>query len=151
MQTYKFIKSIYDYLNEQREVFTSLYHGTSLNAAIDIQNNGIDITKSEGGYFGYGFYTTPDYNLARSNYADFSDEEDDSGVILEFELLPSANILDLRVAEDFEIWKKYAKKIHDRNLYKELIKNGIDGLYDDSFEGVVVYNSRVLIFKNIIN
>ncbi len=145
----KFIKTtILEYLNEQKGIFNKLYHGTDLQSAIDIQKNGIDISKVHGGYFGYGFYTTPYIELAKSNYADFSDDEN-GGVILEFELSKNSNILDTRDYNDFEIWKPFSKKINDKNLYKDLIKTGIDGLYDESFEGVVIYNPEVLIFKKI--
>lgn len=135
-------------MNEQREIFTKLYHGTDIKSALNIQKNGVDISKGYGGYFGWGVYTTSNIDLAKSNYADFSGDEE-GGVVLELELLPTSNILDLRDFDDFELWKKYSKKINDKNLYKELIKIGIDGLWDDSFDGVVIYNPKVLIFKKI--
>jgi hypothetical protein len=142
------VKNFKGSINEQREVFNKLYHGTDIESAMDIQKNGVDISKGYGGYFGWGFYTTPDFDLAKSNYADFSDDEE-GGVILEFELLPTANILDLNDSDDFELWKKYSKRINDENLYKELTEIGIDGLWDNSFDGVVIYNPKVLVFKNI--
>ena len=125
-----------------REKFDTLYHGTSKEGAKDIQANGIDINKSEGGYFGTGFYTTSDYNLAKSNYADFADEE--GGAILEFRLSPEANILDLRDSDDFEIWKPYSREIFKPTHPQALIQARIDGLYDNSFEGVVIFNTSVL-------
>ena len=129
-------------LVETREQFGTLYHGTSVEGAADIQKNGIDIRKSEGGYFGKGFYTTDDFNLAKSNYADFADDE--GGAILEFQILPEANILDLRDSDDFEIWKPYSRMIFRPTHPQEVIRAGIDGLYDNSFEGVVVFNPKVL-------
>lgn len=140
--------TIHEFIDEQREIFNKLYHGTDIQSAMNIQKNGVDISKGHGGYFGWGFYTTPDINLAKSNYADFSGVED-GGVVLEFELSKNANILDLRDPDDFEAWKKFSKKIYDKNLYKELINVGIDGLWDDSFDGVVIYNPKVLILKQI--
>ncbi|MFW5847646.1 MAG: hypothetical protein ACOCVF_01840 [bacterium] len=142
------IESIYKFLSEEREIFKTLYHGTDLKSALEIKQHGIDISKSEGGYFGWGFYTTPNYNLAKSNYSEFSGDED-GGVIMEFELLPNSNILDLRNAEDFETWKQYANQVYDKNLHKKLVNNGIDGLWDDSFDGVVIYNPNVLTLKKI--
>lgn len=145
----KFIRTkVRKLLTEEREIFTTLYHGTDLKSALNIKKTGIDISKGYGGYFGWGFYTTPDIELAKSNYADFSGD-DEGGAILELELDPKANILDLRDAEDFEVWKKYSKMINNKNLYKELISVGIDGLWDDSFDGVVIYNPNVLTLKNI--
>ena len=150
MKLRRFIRAtIFEILNEQREVFTKLYHGTDIKSAMNIQKNGVDISKGYGGYFGWGFYTTPNADLAKSNYADFSGDKE-GGVVLEFELLKTSNILDLRDPDDFELWKKYSNKINDKNLYKELIKKGIDGLWDDSFDGVVIYNPKVLTLKRII-
>lgn len=128
--------------------FNVLYHATDKKSGIEIKNNGIDIDKSTGGYFGWGFYTTPDFKLAKSNYADFIDEGI-GAVILEFTLNKNANILDLRNSDHFNIWKNYSRKIYDKNLYKTLIRDGIDGLWDNSFEGVVIYNPKVLKLKKI--
>lgn len=144
----KIIKNFNNFINETRESFDIVYHGTSNDSAINIQKNGIDITKCHGGYFGWGFYTTPDIKLAKSNYADFSDDEND-GSILEFKISKRANILDLRDEDDFETWKKYSNKLSDRNLYELLIRDGIDGLYDNSFEGIVVYNFKILTLLKI--
>ena len=40
-------------LMETREIFHRVYHGTSNSGAKDIEQNGVDITKSHGGYFGW--------------------------------------------------------------------------------------------------
>ena len=133
-------------LMETREQFHTIYHGTSNTGAADIEQNGVDITKSHGGYFGWGFYCAVDYELAKSNYAEFADENDidERGAVLEFEILPQANILDLRDEDDWQTWLPYAKRISDRNLYKTLVNAGIDGLFDNSFGGVIIYNPAVL-------
>jgi len=138
-------------LNEERETFFKVFHGTSAEGARDIIANGIDIRKSYGGYFGTGFYCALDYNLAKSNYADFAENETDSdniehGVILEFNVKSTANILDLRDSDDWSQWLPYAKYTYKPDLYKTLINVGIDGLYDNSFEGVVFYNPNALEF-----
>ena len=133
-------------LMETREIFHRVYHGTSNSGAKDIEQNGVDITKSHGGYFGWGFYCAVDYELAKSNYAEFADENDidERGAVLEFEILPQANILDLRDDDDWNTWLPYAARISDRNLYKTLVNAGIDGLFDNSFGGVIIYNPAVL-------
>lgn len=149
MQTRNFIRrKLRESLNEVKEDFKVLYHGTDMSSAIDIKEKGVDISKGHGGYFGWGFYTTPTFELAKSNYAEFSGDED-GGVILEFALSDDANILDLRDSDDWERWKPLSRKIYDKNLYKELISMGIDGLWDDSFNGVVIYNPKVLTLKKI--
>lgn len=137
-------------LNEVREQFKTLYHGTSQEGARDIMTNGIDMEKSEGGYFGKGFYTTPKPELAKSNYADFSGDEE-GGVVLEVEIAPNANILDLRDAEDFETWKPLSRLIHRPDCWKIFTQKGIDGLWDDSFDGVVIYNPNVIHVKGVLN
>ena len=141
------IKEEISSLFETREQFQTLYHGTSKQGAQDIINNGIDISKSEGGYFGTGFYCATEFALAKSNYADFAYEEglENSGVVLEFKII-GGNVLDLRDEDDFETWKPYGKLISQKNLYQTLVQRGIDGLYDNSFEGVVIYNPDILEF-----
>jgi hypothetical protein len=146
-RTVKFTKDIDPpVLNETQGEFTNVFHGTSLKGAENIQKYGVKISKSFGGYFGWGFYTATEYNLAKNNYAEFSDDNatDEKGVILEFKIDPNANILDLRNETDFKTWLPYSKAINEPNLYQVLVKHGIDGLYDNSFEGVVIYNPKVL-------
>jgi hypothetical protein len=149
MNVKKFIKKIIvESLNEERKLFDKLYHGTDINSALRIKDKGINISKGEG-YFGTGFYTTPDINLAKSNYADF--KGNGKGAVLEFKLKENSNILDLGDSDDFELWKKYARRIYDKSLYKELVRNGIDGLWDNSMDGVVIYNPKVLQLIEIHN
>jgi hypothetical protein len=136
------IKEELQNLFEIRRTYPTVFHGTSIEGAKDIQQNGINISKSEGGYFGVGFYTTPDLSLAKSNYADFA--EGSGGAILEFQVDPQANILDTDDPQDFETWKLFAKNQWKPDFYKELVQAGIDGLTDNSFEGTVFYNPRVL-------
>jgi hypothetical protein len=146
-RTVKFTKDIDPpILKESQGEFTNVFHGTSLKGAENIQKYGVKINKSYGGYFGWGFYTAIDYQLAKNNYAEFSDDNatDEKGVILEFKISPNANILDLRNETDFKTWLPYSKAINQPNLYQVLVKHGIDGLYDNSFEGVVIYNPKVL-------
>lgn len=133
-------------LNESRGEFTKVYHGTSVKDAENIQKYGIKVDKSTGGYFGWGFYTAIEFDLAKDNYADFAEEKgsSDKGAVLEFSISPEANILDLRKDEDFKTWQPYSKAIYMPDLYMVLVKHGIDGLYDNSFEGVVIYNVKVL-------
>ena len=44
-----------------------VYHGTTLRNAVDICNNGIDLSKSNAYLnFGKGFYVTPDFKMAKN-------------------------------------------------------------------------------------
>jgi hypothetical protein len=128
-----------------------VYHGTVRNSAKNIIQNGIDMKYSALGYFGQGFYTTPDASLAKSNYADFADDEDEPGVVLKFKVDPSSNVLDMRKEEDWLKWRdgkyrgvKYTDLIHRPEFASIMQSEGIDGLYDESFGGWVFYNPNVL-------
>jgi len=119
-----------------------VFHGTSVAGAEDIAARGVDQSKSTKGYFGRGFYTTPDASLALSNYADWA-EEDARGAVLAVRISPAARIFDLRDAAD---WGEYAKISKNGGLVsldgfdRIMVRAGIDGLADRSFEGVVIYN-----------
>lgn len=127
-----------------------VYHGTDKEAADDIIKNGIDMSKSQLGYFGRGFYTTPDLALAKSNYADFADDEED-GVVLGLEVSSDARLLDLRNEDDWITYRDSTyrgRKLTDllgvSNFDEIMVSLGFDGLYDESFGGWVFYNPSVL-------
>ena len=130
--------------------FNIVYHGTDQESANDIINNGIDSSKFLGGYFGFAFYTTPYPNLAKSNYADFS--EDNDGVVLEFSINPDAKILDLRDPDDFNEYKltnhpRYYNTLEGSlRIYNEF---GIDAIYDRSNDSVMIFNPKILKFNGI--
>lgn len=155
MKTYikQKLRESLEYISPDREQFSTLYHGTDINSAINMRDHGIDVTKSTGGYFGVGFYTTPDLKLAKSNYADFAYEEEIEapGAIVEVRVKPEANILDLRNSDDWDMYQPHARGVHDRNFYKKAISLGIDGLWDNSFEGVIIYNTDIIEFVRIHN
>ncbi len=119
-----------------------LYHGTSLIFAKQILKEGVKIEKSSGGYFGWGFYTTPDKELAISNYANFSDDE---GAILEMEVKDL--FIDKLQADRWELWKKISPRVSEKDFRFCAISNNFHAVYDNSFEGVVIYNAKII--KNI--
>ena len=127
-----------------------LFHGTSQDGAQDILTNGIDNAKSTKGYFGRGFYMAEDRDLAQSNYADWAEEDDEfgehkPGVVLEVKINPNANILDLRNPKHWEIYKKASKGgslVSQDNFDQIMMRNNMDGLYDNSFGGVVIFNPK---------
>jgi len=122
-----------------------VYHGTSADAAVDIVENGIDMTKSGGGYFGQGFYVAEEEALARSNYADFSGDEED-GVVIKLEIKDGAQILDMRNAMDADFWvtSGLASSIGERDFAARAVRAGVDGLYDRSFGGLAIYNPEAV-------
>lgn len=129
----------------------AVYHGTSAFDANDIITHGVLMEKSEKGYFGRGFYTTENKALAKSNYADFAEDEDGPGVVLAFNVSSRARLLDLRKGKD---WDRYISLrwrgvslpnlLHRDDFHTIMQDLGIDGLYDESFEGWVFYNPKVL-------
>lgn len=123
-----------------------VYHGTDKKSYEDILKRGIDMNKSSKGYFGKGFYTTPDKDLAKSNYADFTGEDEDDAIVIKLRVNENAKILDLRSEEGSE---KYMKLKLDKELYRDdldklMVRNGVDGLVDNSFEGLVMYNPKMI-------
>jgi|14BtaG_2_1085337.scaffolds.fasta_scaffold00504_13 hypothetical protein len=126
------------------------YHGTSAEGASSILSDGIDISRSCKGYFGIGFYTTPDAELARCNYAEFSGDED-GGKVLAFEVSPDARILDLSRSEDWDTYQSHTyggRSVADLvalDGFDQIMRSfGVDGIADRSFGGIVFYNPNVL-------
>ena len=131
----------------------TVFHGTDAESAKNIMENGLDLSKCDRGYFGKAFYVTTDKDLAESNYADFSGEEE-GGVVLEFEMNPINRVLDLRKPEDWDSYSdlKYkGRKITDFMGIDEfplIMKSlGIDALYDRSNDAFAIYNIKTLELK----
>ena len=123
-----------------------VYHGTDREAAEDILRRGVDMSRAQGGYFGFGFYTTPDKSLAQSNYADFG-REDEEAAVLELVIRPDAKILDMRDAEDSEAYMRISAKgrgISSPDFPRQMVAAGYDGLFDRSFDGVVIFNPKAV-------
>jgi hypothetical protein len=123
-----------------------VYHGSSVEGLNDLRQNGIRLDKCEGGYFGYGFYVTDKRDLAISNYAE---KEDDTPSIVSFTISPSAKILDLRDSDAWGKWKTLEKHypqlgLGDPNIALFMVKNGVDGVYDNSMDGLCIYNFSIL-------
>ena len=133
--------------------FDLVYHGTGKKDADDIQKNGIDMYKSEKGFFGRAFYTTPNKNLAVANYAKFSDDEDsgEKGEILEFRVKSGARILDLSHGnqKDWDRWmivSGQGKQISGDDFHNDMQSNNVDAIYEPSIDSLVVYNPKILKF-----
>lgn len=132
----------------------NVYHGTDLQSAKNIKKNGLNLSKCDRGYFGKAFYVTTDEELARSNYADFTGDEE-GGVVLEFEMNPINKFLDLRKSDDWDIYQNL--KYKGRNVgdfmgideFPLIMKSlGIDALYDRSNDAFAIYNINILELKN---
>lgn len=146
------LESLYEEVSSEEKFKYPLtvFHGTDKQSAKDILDNGLNIKKCERGYFGKAFYVTTDEELAKSNYADFSGD-DEGGVVLKFEMNPIKRILDLRDSEDWDFFrdlKHKGRRIQDfmgfdefPNIMKE---NRIDALYDRSNDAFAVYNLDIL-------
>lgn len=143
------------YIKEQIEVKDfqyplTVYHGTDLPSAQDIKQNGLNLSKCDKGYFGKAFYVTTDEQLAKSNYADFSGEEE-GGTVLKFEMNPINRILDLRKSEDWDYYQNLKYKGRELSGWMgfdelPIIMNsfGIDAMYDRSNDAFAVYNLKIL-------
>lgn len=137
------VREAYDPMREDSDDFGVLYHGTSAESAKNIMKIGVRMGFSHKGYFGRGFYCAGDPELAKT-YAEEDDIE--SGIILRVELSDTSKILDLRKESDWARWRdgKYSDKIHQDNFNQIAVHDGIDGLYDRSFGGVIVYNPKII-------
>jgi hypothetical protein len=147
------LESIYERILLKEEMFKfplMVFHGTDVESAKVIKQNGLDLSKCDRGYFGKAFYVTADEQLAISNYADFTGDEE-GGIVLEFEMNPINRILDLRDSSDWDFYKqnnieKYLGSDNIPNIMKRL---GVDALYDRSNDAFAVYNLDILKIKNI--
>ena len=145
------MESLYDSKsNDKLSYPLNVFHGTDLESAKDIKENGLDLSKCDRGYFGKAFYVTTDEQLAMSNYADFSGEEE-GGVVLKFEMNPDNRILDLRNSEDWDFYtnlKYKGREIKNFMGFDEfpsiMTSLGIDALYDRSNDAFAVYNVNIL-------
>ena len=145
------LENLYESISNNKFSYPLIvFHGTDLESASDIKQNGLDLSKCDRGYFGKAFYVTTDEQLARSNYADFSGEEE-GGVVLKFEMNPINKILDLRDSNDWDIYinlKYKGRKITDFMGFDEfpsiMTSLGIDALYDRSNDAFAVYNLDIL-------
>jgi len=122
-----------------------LWHGTDLQSARDIVVRGIDLARCDRGYFGKAFYVTPDRELAWANYADFV-EDDAPGAVVEFELVDPSGTLDLRNADDWDVYRalKLDKVLHLDNLPHIARLKGVTGVYDRSNDALAVYDPNIL-------
>jgi hypothetical protein len=125
-----------------------VYHGCSQQDAQSIMK-GIEV-RPTGGYFGNAFYVADDPKLAKSNYADFADEDAGGAAVLEFTIKPGAHILDLRNDEDTEEWGRVTHRGNDisrSDFHIQMVRQGIDGVFDRSVGGLAVYNPEILDLK----
>jgi hypothetical protein len=148
------LENLYDSISNDKFYFPlTVFHGTDLESANDIKQNGLNLSKCDRGYFGKAFYVTTDENLAKSNYADFSGD-DVGGVVLKFEMNPVNKVLDLRNSDDWDIYISLThkgRKITDFMGFDEfpsiMTSLGIDALYDRSNDAFAIYKINIL--KNI--
>jgi len=145
------LENLYDFISNDNFSYPLIvFHGTDARSAKDIKQNGLDLSKCDRGYFGKAFYVTTDEQLARSNYADFSGEEE-GGIVLKFEMNPDNRILDLRNSEDWDFYtnlKYKGREIKNFMGFDEfpsiMTSLGIDALYDRSNDAFAVYNVNIL-------
>lgn len=121
-----------------------VYHGTGAAAADDILSDGVDLSLCGKGYLGQGFYVAEEVGLARSNYADFSEEG--AGAVIAMTIREGARILDLRNAEDAKKWDDsgLSARVGVDGFAGLARRAGVDGVYDRSVGGLAIYNPSVL-------
>lgn len=99
---------------------------------------------SHKGYLGQGFYVAEEEALARSNYAEFSEEG--GGSVLAMTISDTARVLDLRNEMDAKIWNEsgLANRVWEDGFARSARLKGVDGVYDRSVGGLAIYNLSVL-------
>jgi hypothetical protein len=143
------LENLYESISDDKFSYPlTVFHGTDLGSAKVINQNGLDLSKCDRGYFGKAFYVTTDEELARSNYADFTGDED-GGTVLKFEMNPVNRVLDLRDSDDWDFYKQnnLEKYLGNDNLPNIMIRLGVDALYDRSNDAFAVYNINILKIK----
>ena len=144
------------------------YHGAPMESIDSIKEKGMDRLKSLGGYWGRGFYMSPDISVARDIYGEFQMEEGEAGGFLTAYLKDDANIVDFTILDGTDARNDKLKQLYnslvnppsgtprkrgshlsdkDHDLFMK--RNGIDGIIDNSIGGLgglVVYNTDVLKF-----
>jgi hypothetical protein len=148
------LENLYDSISNDKFSYPlTVFHGTDLESAKDIKQNGLDLSKCDRGYFGKAFYVTTDEQLAMSNYADFSGDEE-GGMVLKFEMNPVNRVLDLRDSNDWGFYtnlKYKGREIRNFMGFDEfpsiMTSLGIDGLYDRSNDAFAIYNVNILKIK----
>lgn len=121
-----------------------VFHGTDEASAQDILDHGVNLDASQKGYLGQGFYVADEADLARSNYAEFSEEG--VGAVLTMTISEGARVLDLRHTGDAKIWTETGLAAHvSRDGFARIARRaGVDGVYDRSVGGLAIYNPGVL-------
>jgi catechol 2,3-dioxygenase-like lactoylglutathione lyase family enzyme len=121
-----------------------LFHGTSLEGAADIAENGIDIDKFHKGYFGLAFYVADVEGDASMRFADASDDE---GAVLRFFANDDMKALDLRNGGDWEFWVRsgLAGRVGEDGFAELAISHGVQAVYDRSVGGLAVFDPSALL------
>jgi hypothetical protein len=148
------LENLYDSISNDKFSYPlTVFHGTDLESAKNIKQNGLNLSKCDRGYFGKAFYVTTDENLAKSNYADFSGDEE-GGIVLKFEMNPNNKVLDLRNSDDWDFYtnlKYKGREIRNFMGFDEfpsiMTSLGIDALYDRSNDAFAIYNVNILKIK----
>lgn len=118
----------------------TVFHGTSAESARSIREDGIDMARCEGGYFGNGFYCAAERRLAAQNYAGMA--EGGGGEVVAVRIGAGARVLDLRDPGDCDRWIAATRGLHlgDPGFAARMRRAGIDGVYDNSMQGVAIFN-----------
>lgn len=123
----------------------TVFHNTSRAAAERIIAEGVKADLLTPGYFGTGFYVTPNAEYARSHYADSAEDE---GAVIQCEIAAFPGmILDLRNPFDSETWLRadLDKSLGAEDFIRQAFaRHRIAGIYDRSMEGLAIYDLSIL-------
>jgi hypothetical protein len=125
-------------LIEHTSAVPRVWHDTTPTEASDMLEYGPSM--SDGDH-GYGFYVTS---------APTEPEPEDDAVVLEYSVAENCRILDLSDDHDRRIWERgrYEHHIGNPNMWKLLVKDGIDAVCADD---ICFYNVHALTFSKVFS
>ncbi len=114
-----------------------VYHGTSLQSALDIKDNGIDLNKSKPFLdFGKGFYTSPDFQMCKEMVKRKVDLNKELGAVIVFDynyLFAKESGCNIKFfPKDTIEWRKFviANRLPSNLIDKYQFLDYNDGRYD---------------------
>lgn len=108
------------------------FHGTDIESALDIYQNGINRDKCTPGYFGKGFYVSDDYVVSARNHAGRE------GAVVVFRS-DSPVIID-----GGEMISRYGRILSSSDLDLIISRDGVSACKDSSMGGLCFYDYQAL-------
>lgn len=113
-------------------------HGSGISGVNNVMENGISEDFLLKGYLGKCFYTSTNYKVSLSNYAnniDPSPDKTESGLVL-LQIKASANI----IGETDPLFDELQDKMGQDNFLEIAEELGVDGIFVNAYDAIGIYN-----------